>query len=168
MSSDLLEQESHLAERICVSWPTGSRILKMAADKPKLPHISADSWDKIKIPTAIPMFFRIRNSNIAIQTLCDVSGSQKSNMAAAKPEIPHDLASIDETKLKFQRLYPCFLRMRNSHIATRTPCDVSGSEKSSMVTAKPEVPHISAGRWDREKLQRHDLFHKYEQNVQTY
>ena len=56
MSSDLLEQVSHLAEWICAFWPTGSRKLKMAADKPELPHISAGSWDRIKIPTALPVF----------------------------------------------------------------------------------------------------------------
>ena len=42
----------------------------MTADKPKLSHISAGSWDRIKIPTAIPMFSGMRNSNIAIRTLC--------------------------------------------------------------------------------------------------
>ena len=92
MSSDFLEQGSHLAERICASWHTGSRKLKMSADKPELSHmrpISGGSCDSIKIPTAIPMFSRMRNSNTAIRTLCIVSVSQKSNMAAAKPEILH-------------------------------------------------------------------------------
>ena len=88
MSSDFLEQGSHLAERICASWRTGSRKLKMAVDKPELSHISGGNWDRIKIPTAIPMFSKMTNSNTAIQTLCDVSGRQKSNMAIAKPEIP--------------------------------------------------------------------------------
>ena len=52
----------------------------------------------IKIPTALPMFSRIRNSNLAIRTLFDVSGSPKSNMAAAKPEISQ---LVDELELKF-------------------------------------------------------------------
>ena len=87
LSSDFLEQETHLAERVCASWHTGSRKLKMVADKPELSHISGGSCDGIKTPTATPMFLGMRNSNTAIQTLCDVSGSQKSNIAAAKPEI---------------------------------------------------------------------------------
>ena len=32
----------------------------------------------------------MRNSNIALRILCAISGSQKSNMATAKPEIPHN------------------------------------------------------------------------------
>ena len=85
MFSDFLEQGSHLAKQICVSWHTGSRKLKMAANKSELLHISGGSCDRIKIPTAIPMLLRMRNSNTAVRT----SGSYKSNMAAAKPEIPH-------------------------------------------------------------------------------
>ena len=92
MSSDLLEQVSHLGKWKWAIWHTGSRKLKMAADEPELPHISAGSWDRIKIPTAIPMFSEMRNSNIAIQTLCNVSESQKSNMAAARPDIRQILA----------------------------------------------------------------------------
>ena len=61
----------------------------MAVDKPELSHISGDSCDRIKILTAIPMFSVMRNLKTAIRTLCDVSGSQKTNMAAAKPEILH-------------------------------------------------------------------------------
>ena len=37
----------------------------------------------------MPMFSGMRNSSLALLTLCDVSGSQKSNLAAGKPEIPH-------------------------------------------------------------------------------
>ena len=87
MSSDFLEQGSHFAEWICASRHTESRKFKMAADKPELSHISGDSCDKIKIPTDIPMFSMMRNLYTAIRTLSDVSRSQKSNMAAAKPEI---------------------------------------------------------------------------------
>ena len=67
---------------------SGSQKSNVATTKPEIPHFSASRWDIIEIATAIPMFWRMRNSNIAIQTLCDVSGCKKSEMAAAKPVIP--------------------------------------------------------------------------------
>ena len=62
-----------------------------------------------------------------------------------------------------------FSRMRNSNIALRTLCDVSGSQKSNMAAGKPEIPHISADRWDRiEIATASDLFPTDEQSVRTY
>ena len=60
----------------------------MVADKPELSRISGGNCDRIKIPTVIHMFSKMRNLNTAIRTLCNISGSQKSNMVAVKPEIP--------------------------------------------------------------------------------
>ena len=92
------------------------------------------------------MFSKMRNSNTALKTLCDVSGSQKSNMAAAKPEIPHN-SDCRLDRIEIPTAIPMFLKMRNSNIAVRTLCNVSGSQKSNLMTAKPEIPHISADKW---------------------
>ena len=43
--------------------------------------------EKMEIPTAKLMFSRLRNSMKIFSILCDTSGSQKSKMAAHKPEI---------------------------------------------------------------------------------
>ena len=73
--------------------------LKMAGVKPEIPHISAFRWDRIEIPMAIPMFLRMRNSDVALRTLCDVSGSQKSITAADKPEIPISAGRLDRIEI---------------------------------------------------------------------
>src|SRR5664279_4110095 len=49
--------------------------------------ISASIPDTNEIPTATPMFSGSRNSMVITRILPEVTGSQKSNMAAAKPEV---------------------------------------------------------------------------------
>ena len=58
-------------------------------------------------PTALPTFFRSRNSMKLFYILCGASGSHKSKMAVLKEEIliSQHLYNI---AAKFQRLYPCF------------------------------------------------------------
>src|SRR5664279_4563837 len=70
-------------------------------------HISAYRLDRNEIPTGTPIF---SGSSISMELLGispDVTGSQKFNMAAAKPEV---LISqlLDEIETKFQRLPPYF------------------------------------------------------------
>jgi len=66
--------------------------------KPEIPHTSACSWDRFKIPTAIDrllkfshflMFSKMMKSKKSIWTHCDVNWSPKINLATAKPEIRH-------------------------------------------------------------------------------
>jgi hypothetical protein len=65
---------------LCAFWHTGNHKLKLAADELEQPHIIARSWDRVEIPTAIPSYSSMRNSNIAIRRLCDVSGNQKTGI----------------------------------------------------------------------------------------
>ena len=63
-----------------------------------------------QIPTAIPMFLRMKNSNITLQTPCNVSGSQN---LIWWPLNRKDLISqlIDGIELKSQQLKTYFPRM---------------------------------------------------------
>ena len=60
-----------------------------------------------KNPTATFMFSWLRNSMKIFSIQCDASGSQKSKMAAHKPEIliSHPVCNITA---KFQKQLPCF------------------------------------------------------------
>ena len=70
-------------------------------------YISACIQHNCTIPTAIPMFSRSRNSIKLLLILYYASGSQKSKMAAHKPEILISQPVYNITA-QFQRLYPCF------------------------------------------------------------
>jgi hypothetical protein len=66
-------------------------------------HISACVLDRNEIPTAITMFSGSSNSMELVGILSDKTGSGKSKMAAAKPEL-HISQPLDEIETKFQRL----------------------------------------------------------------
>src|SRR5664279_1662214 len=51
-------------------------------------YISAGRQDRNEIPTATPPFSRSRSSAELMRILWDATGSWKSKMAAAKPEVP--------------------------------------------------------------------------------
>jgi hypothetical protein len=64
--------------------------------------------------------------------LCDLTGSEKSNMAASKPEVPISQL-VDKIGTKFQRVCLCF---RGPAFRREYPCrmlfDLTGSENSMM------------------------------------
>ena len=86
---------------------TGSKKSKMAASKTGNTYISACRLDSNAIPKTTQTFSRSSNSMGLLQSLPDTTGSQKSKMAAAKPEI---LIShlVDWIATRFQRLPPHF------------------------------------------------------------
>ena len=67
---------------------TGSQKSNMAACKTGNTNISACRLDSDAIPTATPTLSISSNSIRLVPSLPDVTGSQNSKMAAAKPEIP--------------------------------------------------------------------------------
>ena len=72
MSSNFLEQGSHLAERICAFWHTGSHKLKMATDKPELSHISDGSCDNSNGYTHVFEDEELKYSNTNTAMLAEV------------------------------------------------------------------------------------------------
>src|SRR5208282_1764955 len=76
-------------------------------------HISASRPDSNAVPTANPPFSGSTNSAALLTILPDVSGSQNSKMAAAKPEV---LISqlLDQLATPFQRLPHTFSGSSNS------------------------------------------------------
>ena len=66
---------------------TGSQKAKMAATKPEITQISACRQDSNEILTATTMFLRSLDSMMLMPILSDVTGSGKSKMAAARPEL---------------------------------------------------------------------------------
>ena len=63
--------------------------------------------DNCIIPTAVPIFFRSRNSMKQLSILCGASGSQKSKMAAQKDEVLIS-QQVYNIAAKFQQRHPCF------------------------------------------------------------
>jgi len=65
--------------------------------------------DRNEVPTATPRFSGARNPPVLLEKLSDVTGSQKSKMAASNLEIRMS-RPVDMIATKFQRLPPCFWR----------------------------------------------------------
>ena len=103
-------------------------------------YISACTQRSCKIPTAIFMFSKSRNSMELFSLLCDASGSHKSKMAAHKPEV---LISqpVHNVSAKFQRRYSIFMfsKSRNSMKLFWILCYAIRSQKSKMAAHKPEI-----------------------------
>ena len=62
-----------------------------------------------------------------------------------------------------------FVRVQFDTVSWQPCDDVSGSQKSNKAASKPEISHMSAGRWNKiEITTASDLIPTYEQSVQTY
>jgi hypothetical protein len=70
-------------------------------------YISASRQDSNPISTATPRLLECINPIAIFRILCDATGSHKSKMAAAKPEVRISLLS-DKIATRFQRLPPGF------------------------------------------------------------
>jgi len=102
-------------------------------------YISTCTHDSNEITTATPTFLRSSNSVELVSILPNVNGSRKSKIAAVKPEV-HVTQLEDMIESKFQRyLRWMSSRMANSMALRRMLSDVSGSRKSKMAAAKPEM-----------------------------
>ena len=122
-------------------------------------YISACIQHNWKIPTAKHMFSRLEIWITLFSILCNESGSQKSKMAANKPEILTSQPVYNITAT-FQKQFRCFqgcvpqirlrrfglcahykllLSLTNSTKLFPILCNASGSRKSKMAASKEEI-----------------------------
>jgi len=84
------------------------------------------------------MFSVARNPTVILGILSDVTGSQKSKMAASNLEI---LISrlVNMIATRFQRLPLCFVGARTPTVLLGILSDVTGSQKSKMAASNFEI-----------------------------
>jgi len=84
------------------------------------------------------MFSGASNPTVLLGILSDITGSQKSKMAASNLEIRLSRL-VDMIVTKFQRLWPMFLGARYPTVLLEILSDVTGSQKSKMVASNLEI-----------------------------
>ena len=95
-------------------------------------HNHACRQDSNEIPTATPMFSGTGNPMTLTWKLSDVTGSQKSKMAADKPEIHHILACRQDSN-EIPTATPMFSGTGNSMTLTWKLSDVTGSQRTGVI-----------------------------------
>ena len=108
----------------------------MVANKLELPHISAET------PTSLPMFWRTRSWNIAVQKLRDVSGGQKSNFAAVKPKLSYISGCTYKDRITLACFPAVFASVPLSKLQRLLICDLGlHGDKTSEVQNKKHSYH---------------------------
>ena len=97
------------------------------------------------------MFFGTGGPMTLPWELSDVTGSQKSKMAATKPGVAHISACCLDSN-EISTATPMFSRTVSLMTLLRKLSDVTGSQKSKMVATKPELTYISACRQDSNEI----------------
>ena len=98
-------------------------------------YISACRLDRNKISTAIAMFSGTRSPMTLPRKLSDVTGSQKSKMAATKPEVTH-ISACRQDSNEIPTATPMFSRTGIPMVLLCILSVTTGSQKSKMAALK--------------------------------